>query len=582
MTPEAARKIWALIVAGAAIALVLGLTAVRSLPQPGHHVPFWVLIVLFGVSEIAVVHIESRSQTHTYSLVEVPIVLGLLAVSPVTLLLSQLAGGALALALYRRQQPIKLAFNLCAFALETEAALFIFHGLANYGDLVAGATIAAVFAATMAASLIGIVSVFIAIAVADGTQTWGERMGALSFGLIATSVTTSTMLVGVVLEQKDTAVVWLLGLPIAGVYLAERAFAAQIREHRKLESLRSSAALAGGLGAAGSIDAFLTQVCHILYADVAALAYAPAHESESVALAVVGPDAATRPIAVRPREEVWRGWGWLAPERKAAIISHERSRERLGALLDGMEITDAMIVPLIGDLQVTGYLVVANPLSDVSPFSTEDVKVLETLERFASMGLENGQLERSLEEARILEQHLLHRATHDPLTGIANRSLLSDHLARRLADASIPVSALLLIDIDNFKEINDRFGHRCGDQVLVTMAQRILGCLQDGDLAARIGGDELAVVGGIGETPDADAAMLARRLMTVLSQSVPAGVFTVEVSVSIGIALGRTGEDADNLLAAADVAMYRAKSAGKGCIRTTEGIVVDCDWQTPV
>jgi diguanylate cyclase (GGDEF)-like protein len=572
----AIHKIWALTAAGAAVAVILAFTAVRGLPVPQHNVPFWVLIILFTLAEIVVVHIESRSQTHTYSLVEAPIVLGLLAAHPLTLLGCQAAGAFLALSLYRRQQPIKLAFNLCAFALETEAALFIFHGLATYTNMLAGWTIAAVFAATLTASLISLLSVFVAIAVADGTQTWAERAGSLSFGLIATGVTTSTVLVGVVLDQKDSPALWLLGLPIIGVYLAERAFATQIREHRKLRSLRRSAALAGSLGVAGATDAFLAQICQIFGASVAALAYFPAHDQESVALAVVGPGTAkgaTGEVQVRRRDEVWRTWDWLAPERKGLIVSQERSRQRLGALLGGMKVSDAMIVPLFGDLGVTGYLVVANPVSEVSPFSSEDVTVLETLERIASIGLDNGELERSLEEARILEQQLLHRATHDHLTGLANRSLLADHLARGLDDPAA-ACALLLIDIDNFKEINDRFGHRGGDQVLVSAAQRVLSCLHDGDLAARLGGDELAIVARIEDERDGCAAELANRVVAILSQPVPVGVLDVEVSVSIGIAFGRAGGDADALLGAADVAMYRAKSAGKGCIRTADGLVV--------
>jgi hypothetical protein len=103
MSADRVRRIWLLIAAGAACATALYVAIVRQLPAPRHHISFALLTCLFGFAEIAVVHVECRSQTHTFSLVEVPLVLGLLAGRPSEVVVAQLLGAAAALTLYRRQ-----------------------------------------------------------------------------------------------------------------------------------------------------------------------------------------------------------------------------------------------------------------------------------------------------------------------------------------------------------------------------------------------------------------------------------------------------------------------------------------------
>jgi hypothetical protein len=158
---------------------------------------------------------------------------------------------------------MKLAYNLTAFALGTEVALMLFHLGARTNHLVVASTIVAASAAALLASLIGILSVFLAIAITDGTQARGERVQGLVFGMSASAVTTSMVLVGFVLQQTEPAVAWLLALPLIGVYVAERAFVGQIRDRRRLQFLHRSTVGAAELGRDNSVSSLLLQLCHI-------------------------------------------------------------------------------------------------------------------------------------------------------------------------------------------------------------------------------------------------------------------------------------------------------------------------------
>lgn len=173
-------------------------------------------------------------------------------------------------------------------------------------------------------------------------------------------------------------------------------------------------------------------------------------------------------------------------------------------------------------------------------------------------------------ERRAAEARIRHLAEHDALTGVANRTVLRDHLGKALAHrarrAGPPASvAVLCVDLDGFKGVNDRHGHAAGDCVLVQAAARMRALVRGGDTLARLGGDEFAIV----QTDSLDLAgleRLAQRLLSALAEpyDLGAGLEASAVTASIGIAVAPTDGDAvDTLLAAADTALYRAKTSGR-------------------
>ena len=171
---------------------------------------------------------------------------------------------------------------------------------------------------------------------------------------------------------------------------------------------------------------------------------------------------------------------------------------------------------------------------------------------------------RDVRDRKALEKRLVHQAFHDPLTGLPNRSLFMDRLehARARSARDGGTQAVLFVDVDRFKVINDSLGHRIGDQVLQTIASRIVGVLRPSDTVSRFGGDEFTVLlEHIGDP--AEAGQAAERILRALQLPMQAGGREVVVTVSIGIAVAEPGNAPADLLAAADIAMYQAKSRGK-------------------
>ena len=171
---------------------------------------------------------------------------------------------------------------------------------------------------------------------------------------------------------------------------------------------------------------------------------------------------------------------------------------------------------------------------------------------------------RDVTERRELEEQLRHQAFHDPLTGLPNRALFSDRLEQALARTSRGEDyvAVLFIDLDNFKLINDSLGHRMGDQLLVAVAERLEGCLRPEDKVARLGGDEFAVMLE-GVTDESHVTRAAVRIAKELKPPFVLDQREVFITPSIGIALSASAKDRpEDLLRLADMEMYRAKSNG--------------------
>ncbi|MFZ0665590.1 MAG: EAL domain-containing protein [Acidimicrobiales bacterium] len=171
---------------------------------------------------------------------------------------------------------------------------------------------------------------------------------------------------------------------------------------------------------------------------------------------------------------------------------------------------------------------------------------------------------RDVTDRKRLEKELSYQAFHDSLTGLANKALFQDrlqHAAARLERAQAHL-AVLFIDIDNFKTVNDSLGHGAGDEMLRRVAEVIVSCLRRVDTAARLGGDEFAVL--VEDIKDrSDAVTLAKRILTALDTPVSVANNDVSVTVSIGITFDSPGITSDQLLRNADLAMYTAKERGK-------------------
>jgi len=170
---------------------------------------------------------------------------------------------------------------------------------------------------------------------------------------------------------------------------------------------------------------------------------------------------------------------------------------------------------------------------------------------------------RDISGRKHVERMINHLAFHDGLTGLANRTLIRDRLQHALARSrrSGGMVAAIYLDLDDFKEVNDRLGHAAGDQLLQAVSARLQPLLRPGDTFGRLGGDEFVVVSD--RIPNDRAAVgIAERLADALTDPFEFDAARIEVTASIGVALGDADTDADRLLANADRAMYAVKARG--------------------
>jgi diguanylate cyclase (GGDEF)-like protein len=231
----------------------------------------------------------------------------------------------------------------------------------------------------------------------------------------------------------------------------------------------------------------------------------------------------------------------------------------------------AMSVPLLHRGELVGVLNV-NAAGERT-FDEYDLRALSLFGEHAASAIANARL---FEQERSNALALAHRAFHDPLTDLANRSLLIERLNASLA---MPLPgrklAVLWLDLDDFKRVNDSLGHAAGDDLLREVSVRLRSVLRPADLAARLGGDEFAVV--IDDVRAEDEALHAgERVLLALSSPITIGERTVSIRASVGVAVATAGEwTTDELLRNADVAMYIAKSQGKGCVRLFESTMHD-------
>ncbi|MGZ4194866.1 MAG: diguanylate cyclase domain-containing protein [Solirubrobacteraceae bacterium] len=276
-------------------------------------------------------------------------------------------------------------------------------------------------------------------------------------------------------------------------------------------------------------------------------------------LLAVGRDVSDRHAAeVRLRAVAAMGERALAGADPADLASEAVELMRTTLPASGAEVRVAgSTVASSGDLSETGARVPIGRRGELFVSAERELTDDEISFMRAVANTLAGAITRSRETERMREE-----ALHDPLTGLANRTLLRDHLELALARSTRDggATAVLFIDLDNFKRINDTLGHAAGDVALVEIGQRLRTAVRPGDTVARFGGDEFVVV--CEHVDERSALAIAQRVEAAIRAPLAAKDTEHELSASVGIGLGQ--RDPDALLAAADAAVYRATAVGGG------------------
>jgi diguanylate cyclase (GGDEF)-like protein len=311
-----------------------------------------------------------------------------------------------------------------------------------------------------------------------------------------------------------------------------------------------------------AVGQLLVAARRLLRAEYAEILLLPASEGEGPLRSVSGAEGE---LLMHP-EELFAAadataFRAVASTGSAMLLTQRRATNAFDAFLRSRGLEDAIVGPLRGEDRTFGLLVVGERLGDVSTFVDTDVELFETFAGHASILLENGRLEHSLAQVTQLKEQLRHQAYHDALTGLPNRLNLVEAVESEL-EHSTGSTAVLYLDLDRFKTVNDTWGHSAGDELLAEFARRLAGAVRSQDLAARIGGDEFAV---LVRDADAEAAVgVARRMLDQIDGTYTLGCGDVACHVSVGIAVGvagiTTGED---LIRNADIAMYSVKRSDR-------------------
>ena len=550
----------------AAMTLVVGVLAhlVRDLPGgPGaHDLPLWLLVAMFALGDRLTVHLHFRDESHAFSLSELALVIGLFFGAPAEVMLAQVLGGVLSGLVRRGQSLLKQTFNAAASGVEAGVAILLVYQLCGQVRPGQGWSWLAVIVGLLAGSAVTSVLVSGVIALSGAARFWGDLYpGTLLPSLLFTLTNGSVAVAGAAVASVDPAAAITLVVPAAMLY---RGYLSLLRERHERERvaflLSCSRALSGAVDDRAAIflgllrQRFEAGVVELVLFDPEDPLRASRTTVDARSAAVV--DELSEPQVATLVRIAGQWTGSAVGVGSDPAFAPMVSRVGLGA--------GSLVAPLRRDRRAVGALIVGPPLSAAAHHHADSRLLLEALAEPVAAAFENDQLNRALTQLLVLQGRLQHQATHDTLTALPNRRLFLERLQEALLDPDAD-PAVLFLDLDGFKRVNDTLGHAAGDRLLQHVAERLTSSPAADHLAARIGGDEFAVL--LPRSADGRAEQVSQSLLAAIHEPVDLLGTTVQIGVSIGVARRLHDDDrAADLLRHADIAMYVAKSEGKGSV----------------
>jgi diguanylate cyclase (GGDEF)-like protein len=535
---------------GAALALASPSGALLSRPT-GHALGLTVLVLAAGffVTELGQALIEFRQQAYSFSLSGIPMLLGLLYCPPHYLIAARVLA-AVAAFVVQRAAPAKLAFNTAAYLLDTVLVLSLTHLVLVDPASLTPQVAAYCYLSLAAVDLLMSALVLLVIRINDGPVTRADALGVLvpAAGFVALN-TMIGLLCAVLLGDGTLGLLLLVAFVVctAAVY---RGYLVLRGRHQSLQVVQQFIENSEGSGGVPELAGrLLDEIRTLVRATHVELTLRDIEGNIDVCIRS-DPDGATVVVPRTGRRAHDRSYSeGLPPE--AALLSATSSDPVHRRWLREHGARNAAVVP-VTRAGTHGTLVAVDRLGDSTTFTADDLALLQALAGHLTVALRNTQL----------VQRLRHDATHDALTGLANRALLTERLQDALASttqASRP--AVLLLDLDRFKEVNDALGHHVGDQLLQVVASRLAALVEPDATVARLGGDEFAVL--LPHTASQAAAVaVADRVAAGLRAPVDLPDVTLSTEASIGVAVAEPGYTDADVLRHADTAMYAAKETG--------------------
>jgi diguanylate cyclase (GGDEF)-like protein len=370
---------------------------------------------------------------------------------------------------------------------------------------------------------------------------------------------------GALIAEEHSLATVLLALALtASLAVGGLAWTEERLRRRRLQHLyHSRLLLQGSAGSPLTVKETLARLCRVLDARFAEVVVLP-DAIERSALVVRVRDGEIVETAQALDEELLDDiFSVIVPESLSLLLRRGVGEDQGASILRHRNVADAVMSALVVEGRVIGTVLVGDRRGERRTFDEEDRSLLDALS--AQVGL-------TVERVRF-DERLNQQAFHDALTGLANRSLFTDRVTHALERRASPGryrAAVLFIDLDDFKVVNDSLGHPSGDLLLQSVTQRLRRVVRPFDTVARWGGDEFAVLLEDIAGPE-EALAVAERFLEELAAAFDLNGTPVTIGASVGIAIADSGVGSpDDLLRQADVAMYRAKERGKATVETFE------------
>jgi diguanylate cyclase (GGDEF)-like protein len=532
-------------------------------------IPWWIELAACYVTSLLFVQVRVHREVSTLSLTEIPVAMGLFLVDPHQLLACYVVG--VLLASWTRQRRIRWVKDFANAMLDVVyigMAVLVFNAVGPVAANPLAVRSIVAFGAAMIVSgwFVYPIALNAGSVIAQGRLNAGEVARAYLFQVVATTTNASLGVVALLILTTHPWLAFALVPPVVLVLAGQTAAGESQRRADRNEFLYRTTEILHSTRQVGErAGELLNGITTMFGVERAELVVIPEVRGPAVRFNSTGDDEhaqATTSDLTFAEQEV------LNELRSTAILSGTVTRDQsLGLALAERSASAGTVVVLRGLEGPQGMLLLLNPMRGNGRLGAHEQSLLSTVAGLISVALENGQLAEAIKAMSVEKADLARRAFYDPLTQIANRSLFIDTIRTSLAQ--LPTTqrpiAVMFIDLDGFKEINDNFGHAVGDRVLSEVAARLRVQVRKLDMAARIGGDEFGMLLD-GMRHFSDAAVVAERIIETLRRPIPLGDAVISIGASVGVAVVEDAADApepEELLRRADMAMYLAKRQGK-------------------
>jgi diguanylate cyclase (GGDEF)-like protein len=533
-------------------------------------IPWWGIFLLATVAELASVELPIRKTNVILTLNDAVIIVAILGSGPfVTAVAMALSLGIVQAV--QRHQPVQVIFNFGSQLLATPLYYVLLRWLVQPNALFSFRSVGAYLLTVILLSEVSNVEISAAMYLSEADFTIVTQGLASTAPLVALIALPNAVFAMIVLVTTVAAPVVLFTIPIL-VFVTVAAYRAQIAGRKQQADIDNLFAATRILSysksvTTGAVD-FLNHIGSMFHASLVELTLMPSSPGGPALVTRTENGAAGDVMAPTALDSLPEGLAEGLVSDTLLVTKKIGLDTPLARYIAADDRPTAMGAPVpAGEgSPPLGYLVVAHRNKFAGDFKQTDVQLLGTLAKQLAFALQNGKLHEDLAMLAGAQDELVQKAFHDPLTGLANRALFIDHLegAFHRAERSGGLVFLLYIDLDEFKKINDNFGHAAGDEVLIEVAVRLNKCVRATDTVSRLGGDEFAVL--LEQATSLVAAeVVAQRIVDCLAEPFLLASGIAQIGASVGIAYtDMFGQSAVQLMKSADDAMYTAKRSGKG------------------